>query len=82
MSPNKIVTNSSIGCLSFFTGVFLVLLILRLFNIIAISWWFIISVLFMPYIIGLILAVIGMLIIQMFRYYLRFKNYGRKRSNS
>ena len=79
MSPNKIVTNSSIGCLSFFTGVFLVLLILRLFNIIAISWWFIISVLFMPYIIGLILAVIGMLIIQMFRYYLRFKNYGRRR---
>lgn len=79
MSPNKIVTNSSIGCLSFFTGVFLVLLILRLINIIAISWWFIISVLFMPYIIGLILAVIGMLIIQMFRYYLRFKNYGRKR---
>lgn len=79
MSPNKILTNSSIGCLSFFTGVFLVLLILRLINIIAISWWFIISVLFMPYIIGLILAVIGMLIIQMFRYYLRFKNYGRKR---
>lgn len=79
MSPNKIVTNSSIGCLSFFTGVFLVLLILRLINIIAISWWFIISVLFMPYIIGLILTVIGMLIIQMFRYYLRFKNYGRKR---
>lgn len=79
MSPNKIITNSSIGCLSFFTGVFLVLLILRLINIIAISWWFIISVLFMPYIIGLILAVIGMLIIQMFRYYLRFKNYGRKR---
>ena len=79
MSPNKIVTNSSIGCLSFFTGVFLVLLILRLFNIITFSWWFIISVLFMPYIIGLILAVIGMLIIQMFRYYLRFKNYGRKR---
>ena len=79
MSPNKIVTNSSIGCLSFFTGVFLALLILRLINIIAISWWFIISVLFMPYIIGLILAVIGALIIQMFRYYLRFKNYGRKR---
>lgn len=79
MSPNKIITNSSIGCLSFFTGVFLVLLILRLINIIAISWLFIISVLFMPYIIGLILAVIGMLIIQMFRYYLRFKNYGRKR---
>ena len=79
MSPNKILTNSSIGCLSFFTGVFLVLLILRLINIIAISWLFIISVLFMPYIIGLILAVIGMLIIQMFRYYLRFKNYGRKR---
>ena len=79
MSPNKIITNSSIGCLSFFTGVFLVLLILRLINIIAISWLFIISVLFMPYIIGLILAVIGMLIIQMFRYYLRFKDYGRKR---
>ena len=79
MSPNKIITNSSIGCLSFFTGVFLVLLILRLINIIAISWLFIISVLFMPYIIWLILAVIGMLIIQMFRYYLRFKNYGRKR---
>ena len=79
MSPNKILTNSSIGCLSFFAGVFLVLLILRLFNIIAISWWFIISVLFMPYIIGLFLAVMGALIIQMFRYYLRFKNYGRKR---
>ena len=79
MSPNKILTNSSIGCLSFFTGVFLVLLILRLINIIAISWLFIISILFMPYIIGLFLAVIGALIIQMFRYYLRFKNYGRKR---
>ena len=79
MSPNKIVTNRSIGCLSFFTGVFLVLLILRLINIIAFSWWFIISVLFMPYIIGLFLTVMGALIIQMFRYYLRFKNYGRKR---
>ena len=79
MSPNKIFTNSSIGCLSFFAGVFLVLLILRLINIIAFSWWFIISVLFMPYIIGLFLTVIGALIIQVFRYYLRFKNYGRKR---
>ena len=79
MSPNKILTNSSIGCLSFFAVVFLVLLILRLINIIAFSWWFIISVLFMPYIIGLFLTVMGALIIQMFRYYLRFKNYGRKR---
>ena len=79
MSLNKIFTNSSIGCLSFFVGVFLVLLILRLINIIAFSWWFIISVLFMPYIIGLFLTVMGALIIQMFRYYLRFKNYGRKR---
>ena len=79
MSPNKIFTNSSIGCLSFFAGVFLVLLILRLINIIAISWLFIISILSMPYIIGLFLTVIGALIIQVFRYNLRFKNYGRKR---
>ena len=79
MSPNKIFRKSVIGALSFFAGVFLVLLILRLINIITFSWWFIISVLFMPFIIGLFVSVIGVLIIQMFRYYLRFKNYGRKR---
>lgn len=81
MSPNKILTNSSIGCLSFFAGVFFVLFILKLINIITFSWWFIISVLFMPFIIGLFVSVIGVLIIQMFRYYLTFKFYGRKRKN-
>lgn len=74
MSLNKIITNTSIGCLIFFIDVFLILLILKLFDIITISWWFIVGVLFAPHIIGVFLVILALFIIQI--YYLFIKYYG------
>ena len=80
MSPNKIITNISIGCLLFSFIAFTATLVLKIIGLIATSWWFIISILFIPYTIGILLIIIVLLVIQIFRYYLRFKNYERKRN--